>query len=417
MLITMAKHRGRMQSAPDCLDAFDADRPRNDSLDGAMASNNAWSCPEPLSDASKKSPHNVSPGPGQANRGGRRHKSVGAPQSRASRDSDELQSQGSISSLLPSVQSSAAAGCSPGTQWRLSEEERHRGLKRLAPAEALRQVLLDRAGSLSHAFRKMNVKRDPLAEVTYVDFKAGLDCLGIFGRGSPIPHFARLDEVWEELCSGPCYVGDGKVSLQELLGYVPVRADSRERTLLRSSSGFDETTKQWFNYHNHASRVPSSMLREPRWRARKHASEARSMAPTHGRDRREPDWAATVQSSPEESRRLLRQKLRMVRDGGAIAQRQVINGLTGGSLQAPEDRERRQYNRERQARRLDSYIKDCAASRNELISLKNTMSSIVEPKPKVDTAILSGVLSNFQMAKKSRSAEEGGFRTILREGD
>lgn len=234
----------------------------------------------------------------------------------------------------------------------------------LPAAEALRQVLIGRAGSLRQAYEAMDVRRT--GEVDLRDFELGLLDLRVYG--SPLVEFADVHELFHALVREGA---GGTLSLEDLLGYVPLEPQ-----------GHPDTRTMWLNYHNKASTHQSRLTRAPRWRALPgRPAMPNDQMPCVDRVlegvpvRRCTDWAV-AQSAHVQRRRDLRKIIREARD---YIQMDEKRELVGG-LVAVEERQAYLANEQRKVarskHRIEGAIRDCSRARQELVGMQRKMVSV-----------------------------------------
>eukprot|EP00747_Dinoflagellata_sp_TGD_P166116 gnl/TRDRNA2_/TRDRNA2_188401_c0_seq1.p1 gnl/TRDRNA2_/TRDRNA2_188401_c0~~gnl/TRDRNA2_/TRDRNA2_188401_c0_seq1.p1 ORF type:complete len:502 (-),score=64.36 gnl/TRDRNA2_/TRDRNA2_188401_c0_seq1:31-1536(-) len=144
-------------------------------------------------------------------------------------------------------------------------------LERLPPAVALRQVLIECAGSLLKAYRVMDINKS--GKVTFNDFKCGLQMVGAFR--SPLFNVWAPDMIWQALLeeAGSCH--HDMLELEEVLGFVPPRHDHTHDDVFHPC----DTNSMWVQYTNATSAMRNSLAREPRWRANTAATDRPEVPP------------------------------------------------------------------------------------------------------------------------------------------
>lgn len=235
----------------------------------------------------------------------------------------------------------------------LSQKE----LKQLDDIEAFRHIVIQRAGSLKQAYKMMDVNKD--GQVNLEQFESGLAKLGI--RGSPIVGRRSIRELFNHFSKR-----HPEISLQDLLGYVPVNAAARR--------GVQDTRTMWLNYHNKTSALRTQLARVPKWNLAHHAEN------WYGENAVPEDNPAFDQSRHAHSHKELRAQLRDARQrsDNAVDKRDLVKGLVAPEA-APDHWAEQMRNVERHGQRIRGAMKDCAKARHELINMQKEMQSIHKP--------------------------------------
>lgn len=211
-------------------------------------------------------------------------------------------------------------------------------------AEALKQILMEKTGSLKQAYKMLDINR--VGVVNCVEFEKGLQRAGVYG--SPLDGYRNAAHLFQEL--DPHRLGS--VKLQDLLGYVP---------FVRHP--VSDTRSDWITYNNKASAQKSHLARKPRWK----------------------NWALEPSQDYQEldhlkEHRALRKQL--------VDERQKNHGLNRmeekrklvRGLVADHDRLREWHHEQRkmteQQERIGVAIHDCGKARSELIALQREMAQL-----------------------------------------
>lgn len=217
-------------------------------------------------------------------------------------------------------------------------------LRQLPEAEALRQILIERTGSLKFAYKAMDVNGSGV--VSPAEFEAGLQRARIFG--SPLVYYRSVVDLFR----GIDKANTGVVSLQELLGYMPFKTMRRTR----------DTRAQWISYNNKTSAQKSRLARKPKWKS----DEALLDDDTdHVRRRRQ-----------------LKHQLLDARNRGCLKmeeKRRLVRGLVSNE---ERDKQRQYQNGQmsKQGERIGDAINKCARARSELSALRQAMVQLA-PEP------------------------------------
>lgn len=216
-------------------------------------------------------------------------------------------------------------------------------LRNLPVAEALRQILIERTGSLKQAYKAMDVNGGGV--VNPVEFEQGLLKARVFG--SPLVGYRDAHELFRGIDQSR----HGVLSLQEFLGYMPMIV---KKTRCR------DTRAQWISYNNQTSAQKSRLVRQPCWKL---------SSVDRGDNDAEPDY----QFAQRQRRELRNQLLGNQRGGLKMEEkRRLVKGLV-----AHEDRddELQQHYRKmtEQTERIGNAIHSCSRARSELVSLQQAM--------------------------------------------
>jgi len=229
-------------------------------------------------------------------------------------------------------------------------------LRNLPVAEALRQVLIERNGTLKQAYKAMDVNGTGVLN-TPAEFDKGLLRGRVFG--SPLVGYRDASDLFKGIDPSR----RGFISLHEFLGYMPICPKSMKLT-----SRSRDTNANWLNYNNNASAQKSRLARQPRWK--------------------EPEQAKNFDEEPDfdifaRQRRELREQFEHARQRGGLnmeAKRRLVKGLV-----AHEDRDierlRHDRNMIEQKKRIGEAMHSCSRARSELVMLQQAMVSL-SPKPK-----------------------------------
>eukprot|EP00927_Polykrikos_kofoidii_P006011 TRINITY_DN12425_c2_g1_i1.p1 TRINITY_DN12425_c2_g1~~TRINITY_DN12425_c2_g1_i1.p1 ORF type:complete len:386 (-),score=34.59 TRINITY_DN12425_c2_g1_i1:236-1393(-) len=230
--------------------------------------------------------------------------------------------------------------------------------------DAMRQLLLQRAGSLKQAYVVLDVHKT--GHVTLLDFKVGLNCLHI--NVSPFAEYPSFEKLFKKLAAGAT-----ELSLEHLLGYVPI---GNSRTQL-------DTRTVWLDYHNKTSAL-RKVAREPAWRSKGNCT-AGDVSPTSDDERLHCQSGGEVQTwTDKESARMRRRRdlkaqFREVRGNMQTDQKR---GLVHGMVRPEKAQDHfLEENRKMLIKRqkIESAIRDCSKARLAVVNMK-TMMSHVQPK-------------------------------------
>lgn len=263
---------------------------------------------------------------------------------------------------LPHLHSSSMSSKSSASNQlnlRLQAED----LRKLPADEALRQVLIDRCGSLKNAYRFMDIHHT--GEVNEEDFERAMQGMGFFE--SPLIDFATTHDLfWKLISTSPQAKGaNPTLSIHELLGYVPV------------DKSLGQTRTKWFEYHNRSSSVPSTLARVPCWR-----SSATNEAAAGTTASRAPRSLEQEPGGILEQRRRLQKQMHKVRTGGTAAMRLLV-GPASEPMKKCEGilfMEKAQ----RSKRRIEGAIRDCSRKRHELVEVQKLLASVTKKDPTED---------------------------------
>lgn len=234
-------------------------------------------------------------------------------------------------------------------------------LKQLPLKEALRQVLIERAGSLRQAYAAMDV--DKSGEVDVQEFDLGLRALRIFG--SPLHEFHSVQSLFDSLDEG-----HGVLSLQDILDYIPTTRPFSEAT---------DTRALWVDYHNKASAQRSQLARRPCWDI---AELPADLAPEKACREAVSPLAAGAGFPEEQSalalhrRRELRRQFReAIGVSEGAKRRQLVRGAVQAEaslLQAASEQWKIQGQRER----IEDAIRGCGRARHALVDMQRMMAGL-----------------------------------------
>jgi len=215
-------------------------------------------------------------------------------------------------------------------------------LRNLPVAEALRQILIERTGSLKFAYRAMDVNGSGV--VNPDEFGKGLLKAGIFG--SPMVGFRNVSDIFRQIDKPR----NGLLSLQEFLGYVPYDNKKHKRDR--------DTRAQWINYNNKTAAGRSRLARKPKWKADRIAPDEDFHSADHTRAKKE-----------------LKLQLLDARKRGGLKmeeKRRLVRGLVSDE---ERDREWQQEYRKmnEQNERIGEAIHSCSNARSELVALQKAM--------------------------------------------
>lgn len=222
------------------------------------------------------------------------------------------------------------------------------GLQRLPVAEALRQVLIDKANGMRTAFSRMDLNGN--GKLQFQDFEIGMHGLGIFV--SPLPQCPSMKEIWAALDKDE----NDRLSLHDLLGYLP-------------NDRLGETCSLWSKYHNTTSSSPSTLARLPGWR-----NTMTKILPK--------GTETSVESFPRpadiKARKELRTRLREGRNAGGTFQRKLVSGIIPeADLHQARALEKREQ--ERWKRRVEGHIRECGKARLELAEVHRQLAAVAKP--------------------------------------
>eukprot|EP00929_Paragymnodinium_shiwhaense_P063554 TRINITY_DN31749_c0_g1_i1.p1 TRINITY_DN31749_c0_g1~~TRINITY_DN31749_c0_g1_i1.p1 ORF type:complete len:434 (-),score=82.06 TRINITY_DN31749_c0_g1_i1:261-1562(-) len=253
-------------------------------------------------------------------------------------------------------------------------------LHRLPVAEALRQVLIQTAGSLQKAYEMMDVQGFGL--VDFYCFRWGLEKLSIVN--SPLKHIHGLENLYWQVVEhlNVEHPEDEKVDyidLSELLGYV-----SFEECYLSRKDA--DVARGWAYYCSRTAGVPSMLARDPLWRMdgpsstgggprvpRRNALSVRSQGNECLQEPREP--APGICEELAASRRKLRQRLREARGTGLATQRAMVGGLVSAQEHSAVIARDRQRNN-KWNRRIEGHIRECSKARHELVEVQRKLEAV-----------------------------------------
>lgn len=244
-------------------------------------------------------------------------------------------------------------------------------LQLLPPEEILRQVLIERAGSLARAYHVMDVNRT--GQVDLFAFEEGLRQLRI--HSSPVAECVTFDKLFELFSKGK-----RSISLETLLGFIPAGEHQRKLEAL--------TQAMWRDYHNKASAQRSRLARPPRWRAADGDPASPSGMGGSGEKVQESglppsaqhlDWEQ-MQHLLKQKHQHLRQQFREVGDrgpSGSELKRGLISGLVAPE-EAPEMWEKEQRKMTVNRQRIEDAIRGCSRARQELADMRAMMASLAK---------------------------------------
>lgn len=209
-------------------------------------------------------------------------------------------------------------------------------LRKLPDSEALRQILIERAGTLKQAYKAMDV--NGTGDASPSEFEEGLRRAGIFG--SPLVGYRDAADLFRGIDKAQ----NGVLSLQEFLGYVPMKP-TRTR----------DTRALWNNYSNKTSAQKSRLARKPRWKPDR-------ILPDHETER-------------VRQRRELKHQLVDARKRGCLKmeeKRRLVRGLVSDE-ERDRDRHLEYQKMNKQHERIGDAIHSCAQARSELVALQQAM--------------------------------------------
>lgn len=118
-------------------------------------------------------------------------------------------------------------------------------LRQMPAIEAIRQALMARSGGLKDAYAHMDINRS--GSVSLNEFQSGMQSLRVDWNAITGKNAQTLFREFD-------IDGNGELSLEELLGYIPEQEfDGRD------------TQTMWFQYFNGTSASKSCLARNPRW--------------------------------------------------------------------------------------------------------------------------------------------------------
>jgi len=294
---------------------------------------------------------------------------------------------------LPAVSTFAGGGGSEGSRRsRVTMSQDELGLHKLPTAEAVRQALIQRTGSLRLVYLSLDVNRT--GKVSSADFERGLANLNIYG--SPIAKFLSIESLFKELACGAV-----ELSLHEVLGYVPIEKSTKMQ-------GVSDTKTQWFEYHNKTSAMKSRLIRGPAWKEEQATANVlppindqepktfgereQNDAGTNSNNKKQPLNWEQAECVRRRRRQDLRKQFREARQEMNMREKQDLVGGNACGEDAIEIRENEHRRVERHRQRIEGAIRDCSRSRQQLVDMQKMLSNVSDQgKPALDNDFKSGM--------------------------
>lgn len=267
-------------------------------------------------------------------------------------------------------------------------------LSQLPLIEALRQLLIEKAGSLRKAYSAMDVSQH--GEVDVTDFECGLRTLRIFG--SPLAEFPTLQSLFERLDEG----GTGVISLQEVLGYIPLR---------KPIDKAKDTCFLWADYHNKASAQRSELARPPCWRVAELSPDSVAQEQVGREAAAAPAGSPESKSIQANRRRELRRQLHDAQNAKS-AQKKAAPRLSVSSEAEEEINPVEQWAAVEhrkilgQRGRIEDAIRGCSRARHALVDMQRMMVGLSSERVSKELRDALGFAGKFQK-KDGEAAREG----------